>query len=123
MSKHFNTKIGKLGEEIGVTYLNKIGYKIIETNYRCPLGEIDVITKYKGFIVFVEIKSRLQNAYGLPEEAVDWVKQRKIVKVAKWYLKQKRLSDARCRFDVLAVSIAQGKEAEFRLIENAFEVE
>lgn len=116
-----NSEIGKYGEEIGVTYLKKIGYKIVQLNYRCPIGEIDVVAKYKGFLVFVEIKARLQSAYGYPEEAVHPAKQRKIIRVAEWYLKENRLPDVQARFDVLAVSLNQEGGFEFRIIENAFE--
>lgn len=123
MSRKSNSKIGKIGEEIGVTYLKQIGYKIIETNYRCPFGEIDVITKSKGFLVFVEIKSRLQSAFGTPEESVNLDKQRRIAKTAQWYLATKRLSDVQARFDVLAISITEAGECKFLIIESAFEVE
>jgi len=114
--------IGIYGERIGVNYLKRTGYKILEANYKCKFGEIDVVTKCKGFLVFVEIKSRLQSVFGYPEESVDRKKQRKIIQVAEWYLKEKSLSDLHVRFDVLAISQDLNGKVKFRVIENAFEV-
>ena len=82
-----------------------------------------MVTKCKGFLVFVEIKARLQSVYGLPEEAVHKAKQRKIAQVAAWYLKQNGLSDVLTRFDVLAILLNLSGKHQFELIENAFEVE
>ncbi len=114
--------IGKMGEENGVSYLKQIGYKIIDRNFKTPLGEVDVIARYQDFLVFVEIKTRRHQSHGLPEESVVERKQRKIAQVADWYLKAKRLGNVPVRFDVLAVLVKPDGTFEFRLIENAFEV-
>ena len=112
---------GKTGEKEGVSYLKRVGYEILETNFKSPFGEIDCITKSKGFIVFVEIKTRRQTAFGLPEEAVGAKKQRKIAQIAEWYLKLNHKLDAKVRFDVLSIFVQPSGSFEFHLIENAFE--
>jgi putative endonuclease len=116
-----NSKIytGKEGEKIAAAFLKKKGYKIIETNYRCPLGEIDIIAREKDEIVFVEVKTRKSPEMGYPEQAVGINKQKKMSQLALWYL-QKKDADAKARFDVVAVTMsASGNEV--RLITNAFD--
>ena len=114
---------GKLGERIGVSYLKKIGYTIFEINYKTPFGEIDCIAKQGGVIVFIEIKTRRSNAFGMPEEAVDRKKQMKMIQNAQYYLKKNKLCDALARFDVLAVMMKAQNQVEFALTTNAFELE
>ena len=99
--KKFNSVRGKIGEDIAVAYLKKNGYKIIETNYRNKMGEIDIIACDKRFLVFLEVKSRSNNMFGLPREAADGRKQRKIRNSAMIFINQKRLFDKSARFDVI----------------------
>ncbi|HLE18234.1 MAG TPA: YraN family protein, partial [Syntrophales bacterium] len=63
-------RTGKAGEETAVRHLQKLGYRILERNYRCPVGEIDIVAKDKNTIVFVEVKSRKTEEFGDPELAV-----------------------------------------------------
>ena len=119
MTHHIAT--GKLGEEQGVLHLKKQGYKIVETNYRSPFGEIDCIAKSKGYLVFVEIKTRRQSVFGEPEAAVDHRKQKKMTQSAEWYLKTNRCLNVPVRFDVLSVRVNSDGTIGFRLIEDAFE--
>lgn len=116
-----NSKIytGKEGEKIAAAFLKKKGYKIIETNYRCPLGEIDIIAREKDEIVFVEVKTRKSTEMGYPEQAVGINKQKKMSQLALWYL-QKTNTDDQARFDVIAVTMSDS-ENEIRLIKNAFD--
>ena len=88
-----NIEKGKKGEDIAAARLRKEGYRIIERNYRCIYGEIDIIAMHSGDIVFVEVKSRKSDEFGSPEEAVGITKQRKISKVALNYLQEKGLAD------------------------------
>jgi len=113
--------VGKLGEELAVRHLEDAGYRIIERNYRCLLGEIDVIARDGEHLVFVEVKSRRGGGFGEPQEAVGPRKRRKISKIAQFYLKEKRLKDVRARFDVVAVRLMPG-ESRIKLIRNAFEL-
>jgi len=109
--------LGRRGENISIEFLKKQGYKIMERNYRCSLGEIDIVAKDKNVLCFVEVKTRKSQEYGLPEEAVDWRKQRKLAKVALAYLKEKKVYNQDLRFDV--VSVCPG---DIKLIKDAFVV-
>ena len=114
--------LGGEGEELAVRYLKTHGYRIIERNFRCPLGEIDVIARHGGYLVFVEIKSRSSSDFGFPQEAVHHYKQRRIIQAAKTYLAQRRLGDTvHARFDVVAVERGPSG-ATIDVLQNAFEV-
>lgn len=107
---------GQEQENRAAVYLTERGYKILERNYRCRMGEIDLIAFHQGYLVFVEVKYRRGNRAGRPEEAVDFRKQKKISQTAAWYLKEKGLSlDTPCRFDVVAIT-----PEEIRVFPDAF---
>lgn len=112
---------GKEGEKIAADFLKKNGYRIVETNYRCPIGEIDIIARDKSELVFVEVKARKSSAMGYPEQAVGVKKQRKMSQLALWYLQEKKTNDARARFDVVAILLLPSGN-EIRLIRNAFDL-
>ena len=114
-------QFGKRSENLAVWYLKKNGYKIMEQNYRTQLGEIDIIAKKKKTIVFVEVKSRKSIRYGNPKWAVTPQKQRKISMVALQYLKSIRQTDARARFDVVAIT-SNRDEPQIEIVKNAFEL-
>ena len=95
--------LGVEGERMAKEFLVKNKYKILETNYSTQYGEIDIITKYKKIIVFVEVKYRHSIQYGLPRESVTLYKQNKIRQVALAYLKYKNLIDSPIRFDVIDI--------------------
>ena len=84
-------ELGKIGEEISSNYLKKCGYKIIERNYRCRSGEIDIIAKDKEELVFIEVKTRSNLCFGKPREAVDTYKQNHIYKTVQYYLYKNNL--------------------------------
>ncbi|MCQ2555795.1 MAG: YraN family protein [Clostridia bacterium] len=94
---------GKRGEIIAANYLKRKGYKILERNYKNPIGEIDLIAKDKDYLVFVEVKTRISRGFGDPLEAINEQKQFKIRNVATLYLRQHKLMDLNCRFDAIAV--------------------
>ena len=108
-------KIGKEQEEIAVKFLKDKGYRIIHRNYVCKIGEIDIIAEHKGFVVFVEVKYRKSDYFGMPREAVNYYKQQKIKRVATFYLKWNRSLNTKCRFDVVEIL---GDKIEH--IENCF---
>jgi len=119
--KSDNKKTGKIGEDIAIDFLKKKGYKIIERNYNCVFGEVDIVALDSGNIVFVEVKSRRSEYFGDPTDAVDFNKQKKISKIALNYLNEKRLDNHDARFDVIAIKLSpSGNTVE--LIENAFEL-
>ena len=113
--------LGSRGEDLAVRYLKKKGYKVIERNYRCQWGEIDLVARDKETLIFVEIKSRSSSEFGLPQDAVDRFKQEKLIQVAKAYMAEHRLPEnIPARFDVVAVQLTpSGPEME--LIKDAFQ--
>ena len=112
---------GIRGEDLAVKYLKKKGYKVIERNYRCQWGEIDLVARHKGTLIFVEIKSRSSSDFGLPQDAVDRFKQEKLIQVARAYMAEHHLQETiPARFDVVAVYLTpSGPEME--LIKDAFQ--
>ena len=98
-----NQQLGKKGEDVATTFLQSIGYKIIDRNFRCKQGEIDIIAKDKEEYVFVEVKTRTSTKYGRPAEAVNYLKKQHIYKVAKYFLYKYKLQNYSIRFDVIEV--------------------
>lgn len=113
--------LGKEGERVAERYLQKKGYMLVERNYRCPAGELDLIVLDRRVVVFVEVKTRTGLGFGSPLEAVEFRKQRKMIQVAQFFLAEKRLQQRDARFDVIGVSWL-GREPVVEHIENAFEL-
>ena len=111
---HVNQQLGQYGEDKACSYLESHNYKIIERNFRCRQGEIDIIAKdlSKNELVFVEVKTRLRFNYGTPSQSVTSIKQRHILNVAKYYLYKNSITDTFIRFDVIEVFV---KEFAFRI--------
>lgn len=101
--------------------LATLGWTIVERNYRCALGEIDIIAREGDTLVFVEVKTRKTNTFGSPSAAVTPRKQRQISRVAQHYLAKGKRFSVPARFDVVAVTLSDGNEAEIELISNAFD--
>lgn len=108
--------IGTYYEKRAGEYLMRQGYQILEYNFRCKFGEIDIIARDGRYLVFCEVKYRNQNMNGHPAEAVDVRKRRVISKCALYYLTVRNQLDHLCRFDVVAISGEQ-----LVLYKNAFE--
>jgi putative endonuclease len=113
--------LGKMGEELAVTQLRAMKYQILERNYRCPLGEMDIIAREKGSLVFVEVKTRATKDFGGPAAAVHERKQRQLSRIALLYLNQKKIQDVPARFDVVAVDLS-GSKPRIEVIQNAFDL-
>ena len=97
-------QLGQEKEEMACLYLENNGYKILENNFRCKIGEIDIIAKKDMCLVFVEVKYRSSNKYGYSIEAVNKKKQITIRKVAEFYVTTRyKKSDIMCRFDVIGI--------------------
>ena len=103
LSKMRNKIEGDISETSAVNFLERKGYKILQTNYKTKFGEIDIIAKDKDCFVFVEVKKRSTLAFGRPIEAVDFKKQQKIRKTAEFWLMLKHKSQSDCRFDVIEI--------------------
>lgn len=111
-------ELGNWGEKKAVKYLTKKGYQILENNFSCRIGEIDIIAVNNEFIIFVEVKLRRNNDFGPPEAAVDYRKQKKIKQIASYYLMNNDTSK-KIRFDVISIQINNGK-GKLKHIKNAF---
>ncbi len=112
MSKNIKTENkfkGDWGEKLVRSYLDKYGYELLARNFKCDLGEIDVIFKDKNEIVFAEIKSRNNMKFGRPAESVTNFKMKHILNVAKYFLYINNLSDEFIRFDVIEVYLNSKK--------------
>ncbi len=95
--------MGSAGEKRAVKFLKNKGFKILKTNYKTPFGEIDIIAEDDSVIVFIEVKTRTSENYGLPREAVDRRKQEKYYRTATFYLQREKKMERECRFDVVEV--------------------
>lgn len=112
---------GESGERLASALLLREGYRILERNYRCRQGEIDIIAEEGEVLVFVEVRSRRSDAYGDPLETVDFVKQSRITHAARHYLAAQRKMDRQVRFDV--VGIVYSPQTRTTLVRGAFEPE
>ena len=104
--------LGQTGERLAAEELVRRGYHILERNFRCSYGEIDLIAEDEQDLIFVEVKTRRGNVYGLPEEAVTYRKRQKIVQVASYYLDIHACSERSWRIDVVAVQLSKGGRPE-----------
>lgn len=116
-------KLGSRGEALAWNFLKKQGYSILEKNYRTRFGEMDVIARKEKVLVFIEIKTRRDNRFGTPEEAVDWRKRQKLVRVAQAFLQTQGLENHASRFDVLSINWDGTGEPDFFILEDAFTVD
>jgi len=94
---------GVSGEEMAAKYLKKNKYKILERNFRAARGEIDIIAKDGEYVVFIEVKRRMSDKFGLPREAVTDMKQKTIINCASYWLAKNNMTGCSVRFDVVEV--------------------
>jgi putative endonuclease len=112
--------VGILGEKLARGFLEKRGYRILESNYRCPEGEIDIIARHKDSLVFVEVRTKRSLEFGSPEESITPTKMEKLRAVAAHYQQTHDNLPALWRIDVVAVQMDQkDKLLRIELIENA----
>lgn len=106
-----NKEIGDLGEELAVRYLVQLDYKVIERNFECRQGEIDIIAidQNKNELVFIEVKTRRSNLYGKPIEAVSDVKKKHLLNAIRYYLYQRNLQDEYIRVDVIEIYLVKSR--------------
>jgi putative endonuclease len=108
---------GAVAERDAAQLLSAAGYEIVERNFRCKAGELDIIARDDGVLVFVEVRSRSDDEHGRAAEMVQRRKQRRVIRVARYYLAAAAPAFERCRFDVVAIT---GDEVE--LFKDAFRV-
>ena len=106
---YYKQKLGQIGEELATKYLLENDYEIIDRNFKIRLGEIDIVALDKDELVFIEVKTRTTDKYGVPSEAVDYEKMKHILRVAEYYLYVNKIKDVYCRIDVIEVIVEQNK--------------
>lgn len=106
---YYKQETGKEGEDIATKYLKDIGYNVIERNFECRQGEIDIIALDKDEIVFVEVKTRRNKKYGLASEAVNDIKKKHLWKAVEYYLYSRNLQDDFIRLDVIEIYLRKEK--------------
>jgi len=112
--------LGRTGEEMAEEYLEQHGFKIVRRNFRCRLGEIDLVALHRGVLVFVEVKTRTADHRGSPLESVDARKQMRCMRAATFYLSRHGLHGREARFDVVGVSMRTGTPV-IEHVSNAFD--
>lgn len=113
-------ELGKLGEEIIADYIIRLGYKILDRNFECKQGEIDIIALDKEELVFIEVKTRTGINYGEASEAITKYKKRHLVNSIKYYLYKRNLEDEFIRIDVAEVYV-KGENIKINYIKKAIE--
>lgn len=113
-------ELGKIGEDIAANYLTRLGYKIIERNFECRQGEIDIIALHKKELVFIEVKTRTNTFYGEASEAVNKFKRKHLLNSIKYYIYKRNLEDEYIRIDIIEVYI-NGDNIKINHIKQAIE--
>ena len=118
---NIKNKIGVFGQKLAVGFLQKRGFKILNENYHARVGEIDIIAEKEGQLVFIEVKTRLSDKFGLPEEAVDDRKKARMYETALQYMGKMQINHDNFRLDCIAIMIdKENKKAIIRQHKNIF---
>lgn len=121
--KKFNKDIGNLGEKISIDYLKANDYKILNKNFICKNGEIDIIASKNSIIIFLEVKSRFFTSFGKPRESITFSKQLKIINSSKYYIFKNDLYNYNVRFDVIEIILdLNSTKYSLNHIEDAFRI-
>ena len=112
--------LGQRGEAAAEAHLLRRGYRILARNYRCPLGELDLVAEEGGAVVFIEVKTRRAGRAGSGAEAISPHKRLRLIRLARYYLAVHGLAEASCRFDVVTLSVRRGR-ARLDVLHNAFQ--
>jgi putative endonuclease len=110
---------GSRSEALAASYLQQQGYRILERNYRCRQGEIDIVAEEGDVLCFVEVRSSRSQAHGSPLETVDRGKQRRVIQAARCYLHLRSSPEREVRFDVVGITFEPERRIE--LVRGAFE--
>ena len=121
--KTYRQRLGRHGEEVARRRLEQDGYKILESNYRTPSGEIDLIGERDGTIVFAEVRTRRGDAFGSPEESITAAKRARLVSTAQEYLQDRDAAETDWRIDVIALQMdGLGRLLRLEITENAVQL-
>jgi putative endonuclease len=102
-------KSGEAGEDLACAHLRALGYEILERNYRCRSGEVDIVARHGEATVFVEVKERRGSSHGEGVEAVTFGKRRRVIRASRLYAAAKGISERPIRFDVVSIEWANGR--------------
>jgi putative endonuclease len=109
-----------MGEKLACEFLGNNGYHIIEKNYRCPEGEIDIVARQQDTLVFIEVRTKTSQRFGLPEESITPLKAARLRKLAASYGQSHLDLPAARRIDVVAIQMNRnGHASRIEIIENA----
>jgi putative endonuclease len=114
--------LGRRGEDLACEELEKRGYTIIDRRFRTRCGELDIVAREAGVLVFVEVKARSGRRFGAPLESITWQKRQRLSAMAEAYLCARRLAGSACRFDVVAI-VEDGSGRTVELVKGAFDME
>ena len=115
-------EVGRLGERLAAKFLRRQGYHIIEANFRCRGGEIDIIAKQRDCLAFIEVRTRSSSSFGSPEESITQAKRSRLIFTALTYISSHSKLPEQWRIDVVAVEVdKQGQAKRIEIIENAVE--
>lgn len=112
--------LGRRGEEVAASFLRRAGYRVLKRNFTCPSGELDLICCHQGVLIFVEVKTRRDDAAGEPEENITPAKQRQLQRAARAWLAAHGEPNRPYRFDAVSVVIPEQGEVRVRHIIEAF---
>lgn len=121
ITKLSNKTLGDEGEHLAANYLIGLGYQIMARNFRIRAAELDLVAKDGDTIAFVEVKTRRSTRFGTGAEAVNGRKQQKIIQAARYFLQQRHLEGAPCRFEVIEIYAEKGGTPVLHHIKGAFE--
>ena len=113
--------VAKLGEEAAVQYLSRAGYAVVDRNYRCPAGEVDVVARVGRELVFAEVRTRTGPAFGTPEDSITPPKAAKMSACALTYLAERGAGPTSWRVDFIAVDVRGGRVTQIRHLKNALQ--
>lgn len=116
----YKKELGNSGEEMAVNHLIKNDYEILERNFRCRSGEIDIVARDEEYIVFIEVKTRTGTNFGKAIEAINYRKKSRLLKTAAYYLLITGLTNNNCRFDVVTLQQDKNNKWELEIVKNAF---
>lgn len=114
------SRLGQKGERIAVRSLKRRGYRLRDTNYRAPSGEIDLVAEDGDTVVFIEVKTRTSQEFGGPLESITPRKQHRIVQAARHYLTRHRLAGRPVRFDVVGIELTS-RRPRITVVQGAFD--
>lgn len=119
-AKSGRRSLGHFGEVVAEGHLRRLGYRIVERNWRCGHGEIDLVAQQGGDWVFVEVRTRRGRGWGTPEESVTRAKQRRLLQLAQLFLQERDLEEVSWRIDLVAVEVDRaGRPARVEVLPGA----